>query len=451
MPGLIAGLELARRALLAHQGTLSVTGHNVANVATPGFTRRKALLEPSNPEQAEGGRIGTGVDFVGVQRRRDLFLDAQIRAEMGGSGRWGARAESLGRVEALLNEPSGSGLAENLTAFWNAWLDLSNQPEDFAARSVVVQRGQTMVEAFQQLDTRLESVLDASDEELRQAVVEVNARLDEIGRLNEQIHAVGSSHGETADLEDRRDLLLDTLAQEIGASHLVRADGTVVVRVGHRTVVQGNDVQELAVERFAQGDAAHLRVVFRNDGSLADGLAGRIGGLVEVREQTLPGFRKDLGDLLVSVARSVNQVHAAGSSGLPFFRGSRLDDLEVVPKLRNDPSLVSAGSSGDAGDNDIALAVAALRDARNLGNGTATPGGFLSSLVAGIGSLTQQARIVSEGQENAVQALEAERQSKTGVNLDEEMSRIVESQRAYQAAARLFTTFDELYQTLLNM
>ena len=81
MPGLIAGLEMARRALLAHQSTLAVTGHNIANVSTPGFTRRRALLEPSLAEESPEGRLGSGVTFAGIERRRDAFLDSQVREE----------------------------------------------------------------------------------------------------------------------------------------------------------------------------------------------------------------------------------------------------------------------------------------------------------------------------------------------------------------------------------
>lgn len=451
MPGLIAGLEVARRALLAHQAALTVTGHNISNVATPGFTRRKSILLPQEAERTPEGSLGSGVEFGGVSRSRDLFLDSQLREESGLAGKWEARSDSLGRIEILLNEPSGSGLSELLNEFWNSWLDLSNSPEDFAARTVVVQKGETLATAFRQTDTRLESVLDSSDREVEQAVAEINARLEEVGRLNSQIYSVQTSQGETADLEDRRDYLIDSLAKDSGASHLVRADGTLVVRIGNRTVVQGNDVSGLALERYAEGQHSHLRVVYAFDGVKPDDLSGRIGGLIEVREQLLPAFREQLGSLARTLVQSVNRVHEAGPSRLGFFRGNRIDNIEVVPDLALDPSKVNAGSSGDAGDNDIALSIAALRDARILANSTATPGSFYSAAVAGVGSLRQQASIIAEGQNSAVRSLEAQRQAAIGVNLDEELARLIESQRAYQSAARLFHTWDTMFDALLSI
>src|SRR5512137_1326100 len=106
MPGLMQGLEIARRALLAHQSSLNVTGNNLANVATPGYTRQRAEMIPSPSERTPEGILGTGVVMDGISRLRDVFLDTQIRDEMGLAGKWSARSDILNRVESVLNEPS---------------------------------------------------------------------------------------------------------------------------------------------------------------------------------------------------------------------------------------------------------------------------------------------------------------------------------------------------------
>ncbi|MFN8548458.1 MAG: flagellar hook-associated protein FlgK [Candidatus Eisenbacteria bacterium] len=451
MPGLIAGLEMARRALLAHQSTLAVTGNNIANVATPGYTRQRALLEPSPAEESPEGRLGSGVSFKGIERRRDAFLDSQLREERALLGRWSARADSLSRIENVVNEPSDTGVSELLNQFWNAWLDLSNSPEDLATRSVVVQKADGLVEGFKRQDERLDAILEGSDRELEQLVGTINTRLEELGQLNSQIGTEQSSTQSFAELEDRRDQLIDELAETAGATHVVRADGQTVVRIGSRTVVQGSSVDLLATQRFSSGSAVHTRVVYALDNKEPANLSGRLGGLVEVREEVIPAFRQQMETLALKVADAVNRTHAAGPSRLPFFEGTKIADLAVNKSIVQDPTKVNAGSSGDTGDNDIALAIAALRDTRLLSNSTATPGEFYSSNLASLGSLTQQAGLVASGQSSAVQSLEAQRQSAIGVNLDEELGKLVESQRAYQAAARLFSIFDSLYDTLLQM
>ncbi len=442
---------MARRALLAHQSTLAVTGHNIANVSTPGFTRRRALLEPSLAEESPEGRLGSGVTFAGIERRRDAFLDSQLREESALLGKWSARADSLSRIESVVNEPSDSGLSELMNQFWNSWLDLSNSPEDAATRTVVVQKADGLIEGFKRQDSRLDGILEGSDRELEQLVGTINTRLEELGQLNSQIGSGSTADDSYADLEDRRDLLIDELAQSAGATHVVRADGQTVVRIGSRTVVQGSSVDLLATQRFSDGAAVHTRVVFALDNGEPHNLSGRLGGLIEVREEIIPAFRQQLETLAQKLVDSVNRIHGAGPSRMPFFQGGKIADFAVNAEIVRDPTNVNAGSSGDAGDNDIALAIAALRDTRLLSGGTATPGEFYSSALASLGSISQQARLVAEGQSNAVQSLEAQRQSAIGVNLDEELAKLVESQRAYQAAARLFSTFDQLYDTLLNM
>ncbi|MBK8231851.1 MAG: flagellar hook-associated protein FlgK [Candidatus Eisenbacteria bacterium] len=451
MPGLIAGLEMARRALLTHQSTLTVTGHNIANVATPGFTRRRAVLEPTLPEETPEGRLGSGVTFVGVERKRDVFIDSQVREERGLLGKWSARAESLLRVEGVINEPGENGLSELMNQFWNSWLDLSNQPEDLATRAVVVQKSDALIEGFRRQDDRIDAILEGSDRELEQLVERINTRLEELGELNGQIGTGSLQDGSYADLEDRRDLLIDELAELAGASHLVRADGQTVVRIGGRTVVQGSAVDLLASQRFSAENKVHSRVVFALDNGEPHNLSGRLGGLTEVREEVIPEFRQKLETLSLKLVESVNRLHAAGPSRTPIFSGGKIADFEVNETIMNDPNKVNAGSSGDSGDNDIALAIAALRDARMLANSTSTPSEYYSSAVSSLGAITQQAGLVAEGQTNAVQSLEAQRQSAIGVNLDEELAQLVESQRAYQAAARLFSVFDGLYDTLLQM
>src|SRR5690606_33845105 len=142
MSGLIQGLEIARRALLAHQAALNVTGHNIANVATEGYTRRSPVLVPMPPEQTPNGILGTGVRLEGVSRNRSFFLDTQLRKEASLAGRWESRSQVLQQIESLVAEPSDGGIGALLDGFFNAWLELSNQPEDAGTRAVVVQAGQ---------------------------------------------------------------------------------------------------------------------------------------------------------------------------------------------------------------------------------------------------------------------------------------------------------------------
>ncbi len=449
MAGLMQGLEIARRALLAHQSAITVTGHNVANVSTPGFTRRRAILETEYPERGPEGVLGSGVRFSGVVRHRDAFIDDQIRTELNLAGRWEARAGGLSRLEAILNEPSDHGLQTIMNAFWDSWADLSNEPEDFTARSVVVERGVALGEAFVRQDQRLSEIVDASERELVELVARINRSLGEVAQINVAVSGQDTVQGATADFEDQRDRLLDELAREAGARHMVLDDGSVVVRLGGRTVVQGSEVQELDTDIRLLGGQVRGQVVFASDRNTVEGLTGRVGGLVEVREEIVPAFRQQLTSLARAIRERVNERYSAGPDREPFFRGVEGNELQVDAALIADPSRVAAGSSGDSGDNDIALSIAGLREARVMAGRAASFSQFYGSTISGVGLLASQARDIAEAESAALETLEGQRQATIGVNLDEELSRLLTSQRAYQAAARLFTTIDQMYQTLL--
>jgi len=451
MPGLVQGMEIARRAMLAHQAALNITSNNIANAATVGYTRQSAILEPTPAERTAEGWIGTGVRMAAVRRARDIFLDTQIRDEMGLQGRWQARSDLLARIETVLNEPSDTGLDSLLDEFWNAWLDLSNNPEDSAGRAVVVQRGISLAEGLQQVDSRIRQVIDATDVDLEARVTHLNLLFQETANLNAQILRAEVNGDVEGNLRDRRDLILDELAKEGGAGSLVRADGSVVVRMGGRTVVEGNSTVPLATMRYNDGGRVRVRLIFEQDKTSPSFVSGSLAGLLETRDQVLPDFLGKMDELAVTVAEAVNRLHEAGPSHLPFFRGNSAKTIEVVPEIARDASQVNAGTTGDPGDNDIALAIAALRDDRILNRGTATLSDHLRGTIAELGSLAQQAEFLSGSQDTAVQSLEAQRQSVVGVSLDEELTRMITIQKAYESAARVFSIVSDVFDTLLAM
>ncbi|MEZ4649051.1 MAG: flagellar hook-associated protein FlgK [Candidatus Eisenbacteria bacterium] len=451
MPGLIQGLEIARRALLAHQSAMNITGHNIANVATEGYTRRRPVLTPTVPETTPWGIVGTGVQLEDVARTRNTFLDDQVRKESALAGSWDARSQVLQQVEAVLGEPSDDAIAGLLDQFYNAWLELSNQPEDFGARAVVLQSAEALVSGLRDQDARLDDVIESTDLEVEQRVKDINATLHEVGNLNLQIQQSEVTGSVDADLRDRRDQLLDQLAREAGATHLIRADGSVVVRLGGRTAVEGTDVHGLRAERYTVGGKLEVRVLFESDNSYPRDLSGELGGIISVREEVLPRFRNQLDGLVAGLVDRVNQIHRAGPSGVNFFVGETIDTLEVEPEIAADITRINAGSSGDPGDNDIALALAALRDERFLERGTATAGDVFRQIVTEVGSLTRQAGSVSGAQAAAFNAVVVQRESVIGVSLDEELTNLVETQKAYEAAARVFSSAAEMIDVLLAM
>jgi len=451
MPGLIQGLETARRALLAHQASLNVTGHNLANVGTEGFTRRLPILRTAVPEHTPQGIIGNGVVMEGVRRARSGYLDTQLRKEAALAGRWEARSQILQQIEGVLGEPSDEGIGALLDDFFNSWLELSNSPEDTGNRTIAVQSGEALAQGIRDQDARFADLFSSTDIEVEQRVEQINAAFKEIAKLNLSIQTSEIGGTANADLRDERDRVLDQLATEVGATHLVRDDGAVVVRVGGRTVVEGPHVIELDAERYTIEGEPQLRINFATDGKPVREISGRLGGTLEVRQETVRDLRARYDTIAKTLAEQVNQIHEAGPSGVAFFTGTDAKSFAVSLEVIGDPTKVNAGSSGDSGDNDIALSVAALRDARVLQNGTASVSDYYRQTISGIGSEARQAGIVSSSQNVAFEAVTNQRQTVTGVSLDEELTHLVETQKAYEAAARLFSTTSEMIDVLLRM
>ncbi|WP_066290370.1 flagellar hook-associated protein FlgK [Bacillus sp. FJAT-29937] len=213
------GLEVAKRGMSAQQAALYVTGHNISNANTPGYSRQRVNFEQTNPFPNPSmnrpqipGQMGTGVMAGSIQRMRDSFIDDQYRGENNKLGYWSARSQSLHTMETIMNEPTEHGLANTLDQFWKSLQDLSVTPQDSGTRSVVRQRGLAVVDTFNYLSSSLTAVREDYKNEIDVTQKAVNSILNQINDINKQIGDI-EVHGYLPnDLYDKRDLLIDSLS-----------------------------------------------------------------------------------------------------------------------------------------------------------------------------------------------------------------------------------------------
>jgi len=157
------GLETTLRGILAQQLALDVTGHNIANANTIGYSRQTAVMAPTDAYTVPGvtrppqaGQLGTGVDVQSYQRMRDEFLDIQYRAQSMRQGSAQAAQDGLRQIEVAFNEPSDNGLNSLLQSYWASWHDVSNAPENLATRQALAQNAASLANGFQSLATQLQ-------------------------------------------------------------------------------------------------------------------------------------------------------------------------------------------------------------------------------------------------------------------------------------------------------
>ena len=184
---------------------------------------------------------------------------------------------------------------------------------------------------------------------------------------------------------------------------------------------------------------------------------GSIQGTITARDGALKSLQDGLNNLASQLITQVNAVYSGGydlngNTGGTFFSGTNASDITVTAALANDPSLIqAAGVPGAAGDNQVALALAQLADAKQAGLGNQTFSESYNATVANLGSSISTVNSQISDQQIVQNMLQNQRNSVSGVSIDEEMTNLLSFQRAFQASARLVTTIDSMLDEVVNM
>ena len=451
------GLQTALRGILAQQRALDTTAHNIANANTVGYTRQEAVLAPTRPytepavsRPPQAGQIGTGVDVVEFRRIRDEFIDVQLRAQTMRKGYAEARRDGLEQVELTLNEPSDSGIGALMSRYWATWQDVSNTPEDIATRQALVQNGSALGDGIRTLESQLSTIESQTGQNVVLTINEINSIASDVRNLNDSIRRSLIVGDQPNDLLDQRDVQLDRLGA-LGAVITSDGDGDGALTVTLNGVTLVDDLTAYTVSETA-GNLENVALV--ESVSLA-GKTGKLAGLVELRDTTIPSYRAQLDAIASELITQTNSRHAAGfdltgAAGGIFFTGTGAADIDVSAALIGSPSLVAASGNGQPGNADNALALAALRTTPLAGLGGASIQDAYSQLVTTIGSDAREAERTLDNSTILSDGLEGRRQSVSGVSLDEEMAGLVRFQRAYQASARALSAMDEMIDILVN-
>ncbi len=455
---LFQGLEIGKRALLAHQLALRTAGHNVANVNTPGYTRQRVTIQPADPSQSLFGPVGMGVDVTNIEHIRDLFLNERWRDENQSLGQWEARARNFTQIENVFNEPQDSSLGAILNDFWAAWHDLANKPEAPETRKTVIQQAHTVTNAFHQLHSRLSRIRQSIDTDIRNKIKEINGLGDQLAGINRQIGHAELGGDRANDLRDRRDLLIDKLSQYVDVNTREDDLGRVRVSIGAMAFVDGTDCWALDSEIEGSGNVIRSNIIWKGSTFEPSFFNGEMKAMMEMRDEVVTDYLGKLNTLSKAIVENVNAAHRAGygfdgSTGVDFFDPYMTDANEIMISLEveNDPSRIAASVSGEVGDGSNALTIAdVLKVNRVLSNGTATIEEYYGSMIGSIGMQTMEADDQVENYTLLVQQLENSRQSVQGVSLDEEMANMIKFQHAYGAAARVITSMDEALETLIS-
>jgi flagellar hook-associated protein 1 FlgK len=425
----LSGLQTALSGLIAEQTALDTTGNNIANANTEGYSRETAVLEPNEPltipaissQTGRGAQLGTGVTVATITRIRNTYLDAQYRTQNSALSSASTQSEVLEQTQAAFNEPSTSGIASQLSNFWTAWNNLAVSPAPSeAAKDAVVAAGQQLTTVFKELSAQLATISSQAGEQynaLAGPAGEVEVDANQIAQLNGQIKLSEEAGQTPNDMLDRRDQLLDKLSS--------LANITVTEEPDHMDTVSFGEAAKPLVEG--------TKVDWPQ--TLTESAGGRLGALLALTGPggALTALQSGLDTVAETLAETVNE-HLA----TPFFSGTTAATLAVAVK----PNEVEASATGEAGANEVAQAIAALR-------GGAAEQGY-AALVEQVGSSVRAAGDEQSNLQTTVTAISDQRESVSGVSLDEEMTNLITFQRGYQASARTLTAMSEMLETLIE-
>ncbi len=547
-------LNTAKLGLQTNQTAIEITGHNIANVQTEGFSRQEVTLEVNRPRRVGLAFLGTGVRATNVTREFDQFLFNQILGESSTLGNFDIRNTFFQRLETIINESSGVSLNAAMSDFFLAFDDLASNPTNLAARSAVLSAAGTLTTVFNQLGSSLLQQRMNLDDAVTAEVTEINSMLDEISELNRSIIKLENGNTPANDLRDQRDLLVKQLSEKIDVQLIDTNDSnTTLALAGGTPLVVGTTVFQLSTT--ANPDNRGFRDILVDNGSggtvnvTAEIQGGEMRGLLDMRDVETRGLIDQLDRLAAGLMEEVNRVHLQGvgldgSSGNLFFDtltptvvvGSQnmgtgavtatnaspstvnVDKFQIrftgpgtfdlfnlttnqvsgsfafaagVPlnianglavtitgapvagdtadisisedaamnmalssTVLNDTDKIAAGLSG-TGDGQNALNISNLQSSLVFSSGAFTPGAgnatfddFYNSLVSGLGSGSRSSETILKQQEGVMQQLNAQRESISGVSLDEEMINLIKFQQAFAASARMVTVIEEMFDVL---
>ena len=420
------GLQTALSGLQAAQAAIDTTSENISNANTAGYTRQRvnlvesgAMTIPALTQQGGGTQLGTGVSIQDISRIRDQFLDVQYRAQNTATSNANSNASELAQVQTAINEPSSDGLQSVMSNFWSAWTALGTT-QNASTLQGVVNAGQTLASTFNAVAQQMQTVQSQASQQyatLTGANGQVQQDAQQIATLNAQITQATQAGQSPNALLDQRDNLIDNLSSLAQVSVSTGSNGAVTINFGDASspLVSGTTVTWPQTLTSASG--------------------GQLGSLLNLSSSTGPigSMLSSLDNVAGQVISSVNALQPSS----PFFTGTSASTIAVSAN----PSTVQTSSSSTSGA-DLAQSIG------NLAGGTADQS--YAAFVAQVGNSVQSANSTQATQQAVLTAVSNQRQSESGVSLDEEMTNLIQFQQAYQASARVMNAINSTLDTLIN-
>ncbi|RTR36375.1 flagellar hook-associated protein FlgK [Robertmurraya yapensis] len=479
------GLETARRGMFAQQTALYVTGNNISNANTDGYSRQRVNLTQTLTYPGVGmnrpqtpGQLGTGVVASSIQRIRDEFVDSRYRGENNKLGYYSTKADTLSRMEEILNEPTEEGLAASLSEFWNSLQILGSSPNESGARESVLAQANALADTFNYMSTSLETIMEDLKLSTKANVDTINSIATQINEINRQISEV-EPHGDLPNnLYDERDKLVDELSalvnikvtkEKTGGNASILAEGVYKIEIlgssGNSlgVLVDKNSLTTGPTQVSTSAD--YKSIIFGSSTvALNDFSMGELKANMEALTDKYPAMIENLDNMAYTLVKEFNKIHSDGDDlngdqGSPFFNDltTATGAAKSISVAITDPTKIAAAADGTSegnGDNAYSLAGVMTKNLTDFTTSTiGTTGNFQSfyaGVIASLGVQTKESNVLTNNTLTLLDSVNTQRQSVSSVSLDEEMTDMIKFQHAYNASARMITMIDETLDKIVN-
>lgn len=454
MSGLSSTLNIGLQGLEASQGALDATSNNIANANTVGYTREVPEFS-EDPETLSGGKIvGGGVSLTSLQSIRNELLNMQIQQQTSAQSSANTLSASLQQIQTYFSSSSGNDISSELAAFSSSLAQLSANPSSSSAQQGVLSSGQDLANAFSTTAGALTSAQSQADSQVTETVSQINSLTSQIAQLNGQVAQLNAEGQDGGTVEDQRDQLVQQLSTLTGISITQNSGGETITTGNGTPLVMGSQSFTL---QTATGSDGFQQVLDSNGNNITSSIqGGQLGGAIQVRDQVIPGFLTQLNTLATQFASAFNAAQAQGTDS----NGDPGQDFFTLPANSNDaaagiavaltsPSQVAIGSDGSAaGSGNVANLSAAVTN--NLASGESASNAY-ASLVFNVGNAASNASTDSAAIGDNIEQLQNQQSAQSSVNIDEETTNLISFQTAYEAAARVVDTVQQLSTDTLNL
>ena len=310
-------LDIGISGLRSQQTALTITGNNITNAGTEGYSRQEVNFTENRSQFQGGVWIGSGVSVDSVRRVYDEFLTEQLRRDTSTFNQFNALSINAGQINSLLAD-SGTGIQPGLENMFGAMQAAVDDPSSLPAREVLISEANGLVDRFSAISDRLFEQNDIINGQMEVIAGQITTIAESLAELNEQIQfASSSAQGlEPSELLDQRDRLLKDLSEYVQVN-IVEQDANVYnVFIGNgQALVIGNEFNQVFTDSGAK-DPARLDIYFRKGDSIQNVskeiVGGQLGGILEFREKVLDPTLNQLGRLGLVISQTMNDQHKLG-------------------------------------------------------------------------------------------------------------------------------------------